>query len=61
MTDSNLAPEWQVSRWFNSTPLTLAGLRGKVVVAHAFQMLCPGCAMTALPQMQRLHAAFPPE
>lgn len=53
------APPWHVSRWFNSAPLTLADLRGRVVVAHAFQMLCPGCAMQALPQMQRVQQMFP--
>lgn len=26
------APEWQCDTWFNSEPITLAGLRGKVVV-----------------------------
>lgn len=56
-----MAPEWKISRWFNSDPLTLADLRGRVVVAHAFQMLCPGCAMQALPQMQRLQQAFADE
>ncbi len=55
------APPWHVSRWFNSPPLTLDDLRGRVVVAHAFQMLCPGCAALALPQMQRVHKAFPAE
>jgi len=59
MTTGQLAPPWQVSRWFNSAPLTLADLRGRVVVAHAFQMLCPGCAMQALPQMQRVRQIFP--
>src|SRR5690606_20270412 len=38
------APELQVSRWFNTpAPLSLAALRGRVVVVEAFQMLCPGC------------------
>lgn len=59
MTKMNLAPPWQVSRWFNSAPLALEDLRGRVVVAHAFQMLCPGCAMQALPQMQRVRQLFP--
>ena len=59
MTTGQLAPPWQVSRWFNSAPLTLADLRGRVVVAHAFQMLCPGCAVHALPQMQRVRQTFP--
>ena len=61
MTSAHAAPPWRVSRWFNSTPLTLADLRGRVVVAHAFQMLCPGCAMQALPQMKRVQQMFPPE
>ena len=59
MTNTHLAPPWQVSRWFNSVPLALTDLRGRVVVAHAFQMLCPGCAMQALPQMQRVRHMFP--
>jgi peroxiredoxin len=53
------APELAVSRWFNAArPLSLAGLRGKTVVLHAFQMLCPGCVMHALPQTERLHRLF---
>jgi thiol-disulfide isomerase/thioredoxin len=59
MTNTKLAPPWQVSRWFNGAPLALADLRGRVVVAHAFQLLCPGCATQALPQMQRLQRMFP--
>ena len=44
------APEIAVSRWFNTdVPLTLAGLRGQVVMLHAFQMLCAGCVMQATP------------
>ncbi|KYF60553.1 TlpA disulfide reductase family protein [Sorangium cellulosum] len=51
--------EWSVSRWFNSRePLTLAGLRGKVVLIHAFQMLCPGCVVKATPQAQRVFEIF---
>lgn len=50
------APELQTTHWFNTEqPLTLQALRGKVVVLHAFQMLCPGCVSHALPQMARLH------
>lgn len=61
MTSAHAAPPWRVSRWFNSAPLTLADLRGRIVVAHAFQMLCPGCAMQALPQMKRVQQMFPPD
>ncbi len=53
------APPWQVSQWFNTAqPLALAALRGRVVVLHAFQMLCPGCVAHGLPQAQRIHARF---
>jgi len=61
--DSNtmgVAPEWQVEQWFNTDgPLTLAGLRGKVVVVEAFQMLCPGCVIHGLPQTVRVSQTFP--
>lgn len=50
-----LAPELQAAHWFNTDkPLSLQALRGKVVVLHAFQMLCPGCVSHALPQMTLL-------
>lgn len=53
------APPWTTSEWFNTGgTLQLADLRGKVVVLHAFQMLCPGCVQHALPQAQRIHATF---
>ena len=45
------APELQVAQWFNTdAPVTLAGLRGKVVLVDAFQMLCPGCVTHTIPQ-----------
>ena len=53
------APEWQTTDWINTpAPLTLAGLRGRVVMLHAFQMLCPGCVAKAIPQAQRVAAVF---
>ncbi len=53
------APAWTTREWFNSgAALQPADLRGKVVVLHAFQMLCPGCVQHALPQAQRIQAAF---
>lgn len=52
------APEWFTSEWLNTPePLSLARLRGQVVVLHAFQMLCPACVSHALPQAQRLAVA----
>lgn len=54
-----LAPELAVSRWFNTpAPLTLADLRGRVVMLHAFQMLCPGCVSHGTPQAQQAHMLF---
>ena len=39
-----LAPTLQVRQWLNTPEaISLEGLRGRVVVLHAFQMLCPGC------------------
>ncbi|MBS0445225.1 MAG: redoxin domain-containing protein [Proteobacteria bacterium] len=53
------APPWTIREWFNTTrALQLDGLRGKVVVVHAFQMLCPACVHHGLPQAQRVHATF---
>jgi hypothetical protein len=55
-------PEWEISAWFNvEAPLTLAGLRGRVVVVYAFQMLCPGCLEFSLPQAQRVFEEWPRE
>lgn len=55
-SDRPAAPELQVQRWFNAPgPMNLQGLRGKIVVIHAFQMLCPGCVSHAIPQAKRLH------
>ncbi len=54
------APELMVSEWFNTgAPITLSGLRGKIVVIEAFQMLCPGCVSHGLPQAQQIHDIFP--
>ena len=59
MSDHPAAPAWQVSQWFNAkTPLDLAGLRGRVVALHAFQMLCPGCVLHGVPQAERIHQQF---
>ncbi|MCC8939580.1 TlpA family protein disulfide reductase [Bradyrhizobium sp. Arg68] len=54
-----LAPELAVTRWFNAgEPLTLAALRGRPVLLHAFQMLCPGCVAHGTPQTQRAFELF---
>ena len=54
-----LAPELVVSEWFNTPlPITLEGLRGKVVYLHSFQLLCPGCVAESLPQVKRIERLF---
>lgn len=59
MFDPEKPPELDVTRWFNTpVPLSLAGLKGRVVALFAFQMLCPGCVSHALPQAKRLAELF---
>lgn len=56
------APELDVTQWFNAAaPLTLKELRGRVVVLHAFQMLCPGCVQGGIPQAQHIANIFSPD
>jgi peroxiredoxin len=53
------APAWHISEWLNSdSRITLEALRGKVIVALAFQLLCPGCVSEAIPQARRVHETF---
>lgn len=55
------APEWQVSEWIGiDQGPSLADLRGKVVVLHSFQMLCPGCILHGVPQTSKVHAFVNP-
>lgn len=55
------APELQASGWLNTPqPITLASLRGKVVVLHTFQIFCPGCVQIGIPQAQRISQEFDP-
>lgn len=62
MTDETrqmLAPELETTAWLNvPKPLILPELRGKVIVIHAFQMLCPGCVAEGIPQATTIHQIF---
>lgn len=61
-TTNRTTPALQTSLWLNSPQLvTLECLRGRAVVLHAFQMLCPGCVSHGLPQALRIHRLFPQE
>ncbi len=52
-------PPWTIAHWLNTpAPIPLEGLRGRAVLAVAFQMLCPGCVSQGLPQAQRARATF---
>ncbi len=59
MRNTVIAPELAVSRWFNAPkPLSLAALRGRPVLLHAFQMLCPGCVAIGTPQAEKAFRLF---
>lgn len=54
-----IAPELSVGRWFNTTaPVSLADLRGRVVMLHAFQVLCLDCVALTASQAQRAYDLF---
>jgi peroxiredoxin len=53
MFDRYQAPELIVSAWYNSPPLTLASLRGKVVVIDFWTYSCINCLRT-LPHMRQI-------
>ncbi len=56
-SDAPRAPDWEVARWFGP-PTSLEDLAGKVIVLHAFQMLCPGCVLHGIPQAASIHRVF---
>ena len=59
---ASMAPELQASGWLNTPrPLSLAELRGKVIVLHTFQIFCPGCVQIGIPQAQRIYQEFDPD
>jgi AhpC/TSA family len=62
MTTSIHAPELLVQTWFNTDrPLLLSGLRGRVVVLAAFQVLCPNSISVGVPQALRIYETFEPK
>lgn len=59
---SDLAPALDVVSWINTPkPFTLSQLKGKVVVIHAFQMLCPGCVTHGIPQAGAIYELYAEE
>lgn len=60
MHKGSMASPLRVAQWFNAEKqIALDALRGRVVVVHAFQMLCPGCVSQGLPQAMKVHQQFP--
>ena len=56
--ESSLAPEFTgIARWVNSPPLTLAELRGKVVLVDFWTAACGNC-IAALPHVARWHEKY---
>jgi len=52
------APEWNAREWIGSPPLSLAGLRGKVVLVRWFTSAeCPFCHATA-PALNGFHKDY---
>jgi peroxiredoxin len=59
---STCAPDFVVQAWFNTDrPISLSGLRGRVVVLVAFQALCPNSVAVGVPQARRIHETFEPK
>ncbi len=59
MTMLQTAPEWSIDSWLNTDDdLSLETLRGQVIVAYAFQMLCRGCVEGSIPQAKRHYELF---
>ena len=53
MFDRYKAPELDVSAWYNSVPLTLASLRGRVVVIDFWTYSCINC-LRSLPHLKQV-------
>jgi thiol-disulfide isomerase/thioredoxin len=56
--DAQTAPNFTgVDQWFNSGPLSIASLRGKVVLVNFWTSGCINCIRT-LPHVTRMHALY---
>ena len=57
-TAQQTAPDFAgISNWFNSAPLNIAGLRGKVVLVDFWTYGCVNCVNT-LPHVTELYAKY---
>ncbi|MDA7946931.1 MAG: TlpA family protein disulfide reductase [Hyphomicrobiaceae bacterium] len=55
------APQWEISEWINSDPISLSDLKGQVVVIDFFQLWCPGCKSFSIPLMHHWEQVFAKE
>jgi thiol-disulfide isomerase/thioredoxin len=53
----NTAPDFAVGNWFNSAPLSMSSLRGKVVLVDFWTYGCVNCVNT-LPHVTELYAKY---
>jgi thiol-disulfide isomerase/thioredoxin len=51
------APEIQADYWLNSDPLSLEGLRGKIVVLEFWATWCPPCR-TTIPHLAKMYNEY---
>jgi len=51
--EGSKAREWIISEWINGPGVSLADLKGKVIIVEFFQMWCPGCKAFSIPLMKR--------
>jgi len=51
------APEIDAQYWLNSPPLSLAALRGKIVIVEFWATSCPPCR-TTIPHLVEMHEKF---
>jgi peptide-methionine (R)-S-oxide reductase len=56
-TDSPVAPDFAPGTWINSEPLTIKGLRGRVVLVQFWTFGCYNCRNT-LPAVKRWHERY---
>src|ERR1700736_656091 len=58
VSDRTAAPEFTgIDGWINSPPLTLAGLKGHLVLVDFWTFSCVNCVRT-IPHLQQLNSAY---
>ena len=55
---NELAPELKIEAWAKGENLTIENARGKVVVIEVFQVNCPGCFISGIPEAIEVYQKF---